>query len=84
MGEPANSLEQWQNRVGRHFESLARSRTDSGLHLFALEHGLNDEEIDEVSSLLRFRLNAGLPASPRWLRWVVCAAEEGDGCKGGE
>ncbi len=84
MGEPANSLEQWQNRVGRHFESLARSRTDSGLHLFALEHGLNDEEIDEVSSLLRFRLNAGLPASPHWLLWVIYATEQGYKYKGDE
>ena len=84
MGEPVNSLEQWQNRLERHFESLAHSRADSGLHLFALEHGLNDEEIDEVSSLLRSRLKGGFPLSPNWLLWVIYAAEQGYKYEGDE
>ena len=84
MGEPADSLEQWQNRVARHFESLTRSRADSGLHLFALEHGLNDEEIQEVSSLLRSHLQAGLALSPYWLLWVIYATEQGYKYEGDE
>ena len=39
------TLEEWQERLERHFENLARLREGSGFPIFALEHGLNDEEI---------------------------------------
>ena len=84
MSEPADSLEQWHKRVVRHFESLARTRADSGLHLFALEHGLREEEIQEVSSLLRSHFQAGLQPSPYWLLWVIYATEQGYKYEGDE
>ena len=74
------SLEQWQNRLERHFEALAQTREDLGLHIFALEHGLNDEEIEEIASLLRSRS----PQSPNWLPWVVYATERGYTYRGDE
>ena len=74
------SLEQWQIRLERHFEALAQAREDSGLHIFALEHGLNDEEIEEIASSLRSRS----PQSPNWLPWVVYATERGYTYKGDE
>ena len=38
-------LDQWQERLERHFEDLARKRAGSGFPIFALEHGLNDDEL---------------------------------------
>ena len=77
-------LEEWQNRLEGHFESLAHIRAGSGLPIFALEHGLNGGEIEEVSSLLRSRLENRLPLSPHWLPWVVYATERGYAYTGDE
>ena len=70
-------LEQWQDRLERHFESLARIRAGPGFHIFALEHGLNNEERNEISSLLRSCLEARTPLSPHWLLWVIYSSEYG-------
>ena len=70
-------LEQWQERLERHFEALARIRADSRLNLFALEHGLNNDEIEEISSLLRSRLENRIPLSSHWLLWVIYSSEHG-------
>ena len=77
-------LEQWQERLERHFEALARVRAGSGLHLFALEHGLSDKEIEKISSLLLSRLEARLPLSAHWLLWVIYATERGYNYMGDE
>ena len=77
-------LEKWQERLERHFESLANTHASSGFPIFALEHGLVDEELEEVSSLLRARLKEGLWLSPHWLLWVVYATERGYGYNGDE
>ena len=77
-------LEQWQDRLARHFESLAHTRADSGLQIFALEHGLNEAEIEDISSLLRSRIEARLPLSPHWLVWVIHATERGYAYTGDE
>ena len=71
------SLEKWQEHLESHFENLARMRSGSGFPIFALEHGLSDEDVEELSNLLRSRLAAGLPLRTHWLAWVVYAAEEG-------
>lgn len=70
-------LEQWQTRLERHFESLTRIRAGPGFHIFALEHGLNDEEINEISTLLRSHLEDRTPLSPHWLLWVIYSSEYG-------
>lgn len=80
----ANLSDQWQERLERHFESLARLREDSGLPLFALEHGLAEEQLAEISALLRARLAASSRLSAHWLLWVIHAAESGYGYTGDE
>ena len=70
-------LEQWQERLERHFESLVRIRAGSEYRIFALEHSLNDEEIEEVPSLLRSCLKDRIPLSRYWLPWVIYASEHG-------
>lgn len=73
-------LEQWQKRLERHFESLVRSE----YRIFALEHSLNDEEIEEVSSLLHSCLKDRIPLARYWLPWVIYASEHGYTYEGDE
>lgn len=77
-------LDQWQERMERHFEALAERRASSGLPLFALEHGLSEDEIDYVSGQLRARLVSGERLAPHWLLWTIYAAERGYTYEGGE
>ena len=81
MSEP---LEEWQQRLERHFESLARTRASTGFPIFALEHGLEQEDLDEISSLLRSRLASGARLAPHWLLWTVYATERGYSYAGDE
>lgn len=71
------SLEKWQEYLDGHFSSLAESRVGSGFPIFALEHGLTDPELEEITSLLHTRLMGGLRLSPHWLLWAIYAAERG-------
>ncbi len=70
-------LEQWQERLEGHFAQLGETRFKSGFPLFALEHGLADDEFQEISRLLHSRLATGLRLGPHWLVWVVYATELG-------
>jgi hypothetical protein len=70
-------LEECQERLERHFTQLAAARSKSGFPLFALEHGLTEDEFQEIGKLLRSRLAAGLRLGPHWLVWVVYATELG-------
>jgi hypothetical protein len=78
------SLDAWQQRFERHFSELAASRSVSEFPIFALEHGLQPNECDELGQLLRSRLAAGLPLAPHWLLWVIYATELGYGYDGQE
>ena len=71
------TLDEWQERLERHFEDLARLREGSGFPIFALEHGLNEEEIRRISFLLRSHLRYRLPLNQYWLLWAIYAAERG-------
>lgn len=68
----------------RHFASLAERRATSGFPLFALEHGLDNDELEEIAKQLRARLNTGLRLAPHWLLWTIYAAERGYTYEGGE
>lgn len=72
-----SSLEDWQNRLDAHFCALAVARTTLGYPLFALEHGLAHDEIEEIAKLLRSRLTTDRPLATHWLLWVVYATELG-------
>lgn len=77
-------LEKWQERLEGHFASLAHSRSASGLPTFALEHGLEDHELEGIASHLLSRLKAGFPLSTHWLLWVIYATERGYSYAGDE
>lgn len=77
-------LDQWQERMEQHFRALADSRASSNLPLFALEHGLGNAEIEEVSTQLRARLASGTRLEPHWLLWTIYAAERGYTYEGDE
>ena len=80
----SSSLDEWQARLEQHFEALAKSRSDSDLDIFALEHGLNETAVDEISVQLCLRLKNGLRLSPHWLLWIIYLTEHGYQYKGDE
>jgi hypothetical protein len=65
----------WQSRLSSHFERLAEARSE-GQAVFALEHGLSDEELGVISGFVRTETRA-IPRSRHWLLWAVYAAELG-------
>ena len=80
----SSSLDEWQAWLEQHFEALAQSRSESGLDIFALEHGLNETAVEEISVQLRLRLKNGLRLSPHWLLWIVYLTEHGYHYEGDE
>jgi hypothetical protein len=78
------ALDEWQERLERHFSELAASRSGTGFPIFALEHGLTEAELQEIADLLHSHLAAGLRLFPHWLLWVVYATEQGYGYDGHE
>lgn len=77
-------LEQWQTHSERHFETLARSRSDASFPIFALEHGLTTEQVEDIAVYLRLLVTQGNRLSPYWLLWVIYATERGYAYTGGE
>jgi hypothetical protein len=77
MSPTAVFLDQWQERLERHFAELAATRAYSDFPLFALEHGLSHQEVNEISQLVHARLREGARLARHWLVWVVYAAELG-------
>lgn len=70
-------LEAWQRRLEGHFAALAATRSALGQPLFALEHGLSPEELEEIFLQLKRGLVHGSRLQPYWLLWVIYAAEFG-------
>ena len=79
-----SSLDEWQTRLEQHFEALAKSRSESGLDIFALEHGLDEDALDKIGPKLRLQLKNNLRLSPHWLLWVVYSTEHGYRYEGDE
>ena len=77
-------LDAWQQRLEGHFAELAAKRSALGQPLFALEHGLAVEELDEIFVQLRLRPARGSVLRPHWLLWVIYATECGYGYAGDE
>jgi hypothetical protein len=73
------SLNQWQDRLSAHFKHLSQARISLGERgtLFALEHGLNHAELDQLQSELRLQIGSISPSERHWLPWVVYSAEIG-------
>lgn len=74
-----SALVQMQAQLEEHFKKLAVMRENTGFPVFALEHGLNKEERDQIRSMLPLRR-----PSRFWLLWVVHAAEAGYSYEGDE
>ncbi|MCY3880395.1 MAG: hypothetical protein OXF74_14610 [Rhodobacteraceae bacterium] len=80
----ARSLDDWQRRIERHFRDLSDRRGASGLDVFAIEHGLENDDIAEISEGLRLHLQGGERLSPYWLLWVIYSTEHGYKYEGDE
>ena len=73
-----------QQRVEKHFDALSGSRDVSNYPIFALEHGLNETDLERIQLMLRSHLS-GHPLSSRyWLLWVIYATEIGYNYTGDE
>lgn len=77
-------LEQWQQHLEGHFSALAASRATSAFPVFALEHGLTNDDLEDIFSQLRERVATGLRFAPYWLLWTIYAAERGYSYVGSE
>lgn len=78
------TLDDWQDRIGRHFSKLAATRSASNFPIFAIEHDLSAENLKELGELLHGYLQGTQRLSPYWLLWVVYATEQGYGYDGHE
>ncbi|HEY1694667.1 MAG TPA: hypothetical protein VGG39_20995 [Polyangiaceae bacterium] len=76
----------WNERLSLHFASLRDVRADRETHLpiFALEHGLSDVEVRELSEAVRVHVRHAPPAREHAVAWIVYAAEIGYGYAGDE
>jgi hypothetical protein len=75
-------LEAWNERLAVHFGELASVRKDAPV--FALEHGLTPNEVEELSSKLRAHVRVSSPTKDHALAWTAYAAEIGYGYAGDE
>ena len=80
----SSSLDQWQSQLEQHFKALAKSRSGSGLDIFALEHGRDEDAMAEIAVQLHLRLKNKLRLSPHWLLWVIYSTEHGYRYEGDE
>ncbi|MGA2435940.1 MAG: hypothetical protein ABSG25_11700, partial [Bryobacteraceae bacterium] len=71
------SLENWHNRMHKHFAALAGQRAACGGGIFALEHGLQGDEVQTLETEVRASLKVRSPSDAFWLPWVVYATEVG-------
>lgn len=79
-----NDLNHWQKRLEGHFSALAVGRREHGLPVFALEHGLDQNGLAQITALLHTQLRGDARLSDHWLVWVVYAAEQGYNYDGAE
>ena len=77
-------LNRWQEKLETHFQELALAREGSGLPLFAFEHCLKAEEVENVGQLLTDHLSATQRPRVYWLLWVIYATEIGYNYTGDE
>src|SRR5437667_4799130 len=78
------TLNQWQERLERHFAELKGRRSRSSSHIFALEHGLDSAEVTSLQQTIGEFCRLSSPASRHWLVWVVYATEVGYSYSGDE
>lgn len=79
-------LSELQIRLHKHFAQLRRDRDAVTLNqpVFALEHGLTNEERQELSSTIRAHVRRAPPGREHSLPWIVYATELGYSYAGDE
>jgi hypothetical protein len=70
------TLVEWHDRLHRHFDELRFARS-AGHAVFALEHGLNPEELGNIASDIRSHIAVAPPRIDHALPWIVYATEVG-------
>ncbi len=80
------SLESWQERLQAHFTDLKRQKSlvGGGMPVFALEHGLSAEELEELEIDIRAHIDRKAPSRNHILPWIVYASEIGYNYDGNE
>lgn len=74
----SNEIDALQARLEKHFAALSDVRRAQGLPVFALEHGLDANELSSLTSLLKGRLaTPGYVLRKHWLVWIIYATEQG-------
>lgn len=68
-------LNDWHRRLEDHFRRLCEQR--GGWPLFALEHGLTSEELEELNCAIRAWIAARRPQTTQRYAWIVYASEFG-------
>jgi hypothetical protein len=73
------TLNHWEERLEKHFENLHKTRLASvgDKPVFALEHGLSDDEIAAIQVDVRAYIKESALSDRHWMAWVVYAAELG-------
>lgn len=84
MDRDADALDEVQDQLLTHFQSLANTRKPSGFPVFTLEHGLSPEQIKHIRALLCARIQKRQHLAPHWLLWAIHASEAGYDYKGDE
>ena len=74
--DPRVRLQAWQERLAAHFTRLVGTRRESGWPVFALEHGLNERDLDALMRDVRECAVIG-PARDVPLPWIIYAVEIG-------
>ena len=80
------NLDYWQARLASHFKALAAERRSNfgAPPVFALEHGLDESEVEALSRAVRAYIGSRTPSWQHRLPWIVYAAEVGYGYSGSE
>lgn len=78
------TLNEWQAKLEKHFAELQQQPGRTGHPIFALEHGLNPPQLNDLVQAIRFHISQTGPAERHWLAWVVYATEVGYDFSGDE
>jgi hypothetical protein len=80
------TLVDWQKRLDQHFRRLREERSAAvgNKPIFALEHGLDTFELQELDDQIRSHITQFPPSDGHTLPWIVYAAEIGYGYLGDE
>lgn len=79
-------LREWHERLHEHFKLLSGRRQSQPAKppVFALEHGLTANEVQEIRERVRAHIKRAMPNDTHRLAWIVYATELGYGYEGDE